>query len=137
LQFIQTQNGPYVLELCRRPPGDLYPYFVEASTGYPYIRNIIRGYLGLEIEEHANDTGRTKTIFRHVVLGNKNGIYKGLLISDQLKTSSNKLYEFKKIGENINDFLTETIAVYVFEVSNQERLKIVTEIQSLIRPIID
>lgn len=136
LQFIQTTKGPYILEICRRPPGDLYPYFVESSIQYPYIENIIQGFVGVNIENFPSEA-HGKTVFRHVVMGDRNGVYKGIQISEKLNSVAIQSYIFKEPGDLVNDFLTETIAVYIFEVPRDSRSKTLADIQSLIRAVIE
>ena len=42
VQFIDNDNKPYIIEVTRRPPGDLYTRFVEFATGLKYSNIIIR-----------------------------------------------------------------------------------------------
>ena len=41
VQFINSDSGPIILEVTQRCPGDLYPYLVEYSTGFPYVQSYI------------------------------------------------------------------------------------------------
>ena len=41
VQCIQTADGPRIIELCRRCPGDLYPRFVSNSTGFDYAAAVV------------------------------------------------------------------------------------------------
>jgi hypothetical protein len=136
LQFIQTAEGPYILEICRRPPGDLYPYFVESSIQYPYIENVIQGFVGANIDDSPSED-HGKTVFRHVVMGDKNGVYKRIQISEKLNYLAIQSHIFKEQGDLVSDFLTETIAIFIFEVPKDLRSKTLADIQSLIKAVIE
>jgi biotin carboxylase len=36
IQYILRGNDPFIIEICRRPPGDLYTRFVQVATGVDY-----------------------------------------------------------------------------------------------------
>lgn len=46
IQFIETASGPEIIEICRRPPGDLYITFVKLVTGVDYPEEIVKAYTG-------------------------------------------------------------------------------------------
>lgn len=48
VQYILRGADPYVIEICRRAPGDLYIRLVELATGINYAEYIVRGAAGLD-----------------------------------------------------------------------------------------
>jgi biotin carboxylase len=50
VQFILHEGHPVIIEICRRPPGDLYVRFVELATGADYPGMIVRAAVGMAIE---------------------------------------------------------------------------------------
>jgi biotin carboxylase len=48
-QFILDGAQPWLIELTRRCPGDLYSQLVELSGGAGYVRNYVRPFLGLPV----------------------------------------------------------------------------------------
>ena len=48
-QFIEKQGRIYLIEMTRRCPGDLYSQLIELQTGFPYVENYIRPFLGLAL----------------------------------------------------------------------------------------
>lgn len=47
IQYIERDDGiPVIIEICRRPPGDLYIKFVQYATGVDYPRAIILAETG-------------------------------------------------------------------------------------------
>ena len=67
IQYIEKDDGtPVIIEICRRPPGDLYIKFVQYATGVNYPKMIIAAECGLSnvvVNEVAtavvNETGNT------------------------------------------------------------------------------
>jgi hypothetical protein len=80
---------------------------------------------------------RKNTIFRHVVMAQGNGKYIGLNISSSIKSRVNQLFEFKQRGDEVSSYLTETLAVIILEVPEDERQKILLDIHNLIKPIME
>ena len=48
IQFIMSGNVPVIIEICRRPPGDLYITLVQHATGVDYPSWIVRAACGLD-----------------------------------------------------------------------------------------
>ena len=74
-QFILDSGQPFIVELTRRCPGDLYARLIEFSTGYPYAASYASAFLGEPLGE-AKITSRH--ILRHTVTARDGGIYRGL-----------------------------------------------------------
>lgn len=74
-QFILDSGQPFIVELTRRCPGDLYARLIEFSTGYPYAANYASAFLEEPLGE-ARITGRH--ILRHTVTAQDGGVYRGL-----------------------------------------------------------
>lgn len=48
IQYIERDDGiPVIIEICRRPPGDLYIKFVQYATGVNYPKMIVAAECGL------------------------------------------------------------------------------------------
>jgi biotin carboxylase len=45
-QFIDDGKNVWLIEITRRCPGDLYSQLIELSTGFPYAKAYIAGFLG-------------------------------------------------------------------------------------------
>ena len=137
LQFIQIKSGPKILEVCRRPPGDLYPYFVEDATKFPYIKSFVLGFMGLPISNQNSSQSGEEITFRHVVLADKNGTFKGLCISNHILKNISQRFEFKQNGDLVTSYLTETLAIIILKVPIAEKQDIQLNIQKYLFPIIE
>lgn len=64
-QFILDGEQPWLIEITRRCPGDLYSQLIELSGGAGYIRNYVRPFLGIPVE--IEPTRPYIPIMRHTV----------------------------------------------------------------------
>ena len=64
-QFILSGREVSLIEITRRCPGDLYSQLIELTTGYPYVSNYVRPFLGLEPIQPKEST--YVPIMRHTV----------------------------------------------------------------------
>jgi biotin carboxylase len=65
-QFIMSGERVWLIEITRRCPGDLYSQLIELSTGFSYVGNYVRPFLGLPMLDSESVTHRT-SIMRHTI----------------------------------------------------------------------
>lgn len=51
IQFILKNGSPYIMDVCRRLPGDLYPLIVEYATGLDYASYMVKFYAGIDCSD--------------------------------------------------------------------------------------
>ena len=99
-QFIATSDGPVIVEATRRAPGDLYPWFVEAAVGYPYVQAILAPYLGRALP--ASSTVEVpKSVARWIVVSRGAGAYAGIGVADHLLPAVLRVHEAFREGEAV------------------------------------
>ena len=74
-QFILGNGKPYIVELTRRCPGDLYSLLIEFSTGIPYAEIYADSFVDGSILEVS---AQQRHVLRHTVTANSGGVYNGL-----------------------------------------------------------
>ena len=124
-QCIMDKKGrAYLIDPCRRAPGDLYVRLVEYSTGVKYSRIIVRAELGLDIGElpEKGDTVE-KCIARECVMTDRNGVFKGISFDAELEK-----YLYKKLiwavpGEPVEDFLKYKAGIVFFDFPDRDTMK--------------
>lgn len=104
IQFIQKDNKAYIIEICRRPPGDLYIDFVKYSTGVDYPKYLIKAFSGLDISDI--EQKESTFITRHCVMTNQNGIIENVIYDDSIKENIIDEFIWWKTGDRIEDFMT-------------------------------
>ncbi len=76
-QFIQSYDQVYLIEMTRRCPGDLYSQLIELQTGFKYVENYVRHFLGLGLDINSC-VSNTNYIIRHTVSASEETIFNGL-----------------------------------------------------------
>jgi biotin carboxylase len=119
-QFIQTDLGYRLLEICRRPPGDLYTRFVELATDLPYPELLVRFYLGQvpdELELAARSSPRH--IIRHCAMAANSGRYVGLSIGPRVINQVIESMSLLDPGSEITDVNTQKAAIVFIGMKGQ------------------
>jgi formate-dependent phosphoribosylglycinamide formyltransferase (GAR transformylase) len=80
-QFIQSGDQLYLIEMTRRCPGDLYSQLIELQTGFPYVENYVRPFLGMELNI-APLSSEPHFVIRHTVSASQGQVFTGLKFSD-------------------------------------------------------
>lgn len=93
-QFILAGDEPYIVEVTRRCPGDLYSLLIEYSTGFPYAATYAAAFLGpLAIPEGSE----TRHILRHSVASPGGELYQALTFTTPVPTKA--LFPLMPVGE--------------------------------------
>ncbi len=112
LQILIKDDIPYIIDITRRIPGDLYPYLIEYCDGVEYSKAVVKAYTSGSISnEFKNKFKKQKLVIRHCVMPNKNGIYKKLIIDDKLKDKI--IYRLDLVDEGfiVKDYLQTQVAI--------------------------
>ena len=120
IQYIYSEDEPIIIEICRRPPGDLYVTLVEMSTNFSYSKEIVKGFAGKTSTEKFFPK-QNGFFIRHCVMAPKNGIIKNIHYEKSLNIKEN----FKIIpkGSRISDYLTQKISIIFVQFRSMEEMK--------------
>ena len=75
IQYILSDGEPIIIEICRRPPGDLYIKLVELATGVDYPSWLVKAEAGLDCSGLCH-VSPMACMTRHCVMSAGNGIIK-------------------------------------------------------------
>ena len=130
IQFIQKDNKAYIIEICRRPPGDLYIDFVKYSTGIDYPKYLVKAFCGLDISDIEQKDSTCLT--RHCVMTNQNGIIENVIYDDSVKENIIDEFMWWKTGDKIEDFMIYKAGIVFFKynslVEMEEKTKKINEL---------
>lgn len=121
LQFILKDNKPYIIDVCRRVPGDLYVDFVKYATGVDYPSFIIKAFAGLDISDLIQRPPKGYYT-RHVVMSHKNGIFKGITFDDIIKKNIIDKFMILKRGSKITDFMNQKLGIVFLKYDSREEM---------------
>jgi len=85
LQFIFNGDVPYMIEVTRRHPGDLYSLLIEYSTGYKYAAKYASFFVG---KKQGSEVKCQKNIIRHTVASDTPKDFMCLKFVTRLHTSA-------------------------------------------------
>jgi len=104
IQFIVRESYPYILEVTRRSPGDLYLLLVNHSVSIDYAELIIKSHCGIKIDLPQHIT--TKPIVRECITAQKTGNTYTITLKktpyySHIETIFFKKKHIEKIGEKL------------------------------------
>lgn len=117
VQFVLKEQIPYIIEICRRTPGDLYVKLVEYATGFDMSDAIVKRVLGLSIDNYA--IGSIRYITRHCVMSETLGEIKGVRYGSFERRLFDKMVFFKQ-GDFIRDMMTYKAEIDFFRYEDKE-----------------
>lgn len=121
LQFILRNNKPYIIDVCRRVPGDLYVDFVKYATGVDYPLFIVKAFTGLSIDD-LKQKFPNGYYTRHVIMSCKNGIFKDVIFNDAIKENIIDRFMILKRGDKIIDFMTQRVGIVFLKYNSKKEM---------------
>ena len=139
VQFIINDDNPYIIELCRRPPGDLYIHLVKMATGFDYPKWLVKCALGhdcAEISEQHYDINIY--ISRHCIMPHKNGVYRKMSFNDECAEKIMETNIIMREGDFVDNYLIQKIAILFIRYRNREEMvKMTNEMNQHVQLIIE
>ncbi len=136
LQIIIKNEIPYIIDVTRRIPGDLYPRLIEYCDEIEYSKAVIQAYIGKKITANLTKIDKPKNILRHCVMPKENGFYQTLFVDNLLQKKIIYRLDLLKNGSVIQDYLHTQMAIIFVDIEKDQEF-IVKNINNLIYPIIN
>lgn len=122
IQYIERADGtPVIIEICRRPPGDLYIKFVKYATGIDYPKFIVQAETGDDISGIA-DVPTQGFWLRHCIMSDtqagengSSGIVRNVTFAPEIQGNIVEKFLWYKPGEVITDKLTYKAGIVFFK----------------------
>jgi biotin carboxylase len=136
VQYIQTDKGPVIIEICRRPPGDLYINLVKYATGLDYPMHIVQAFTGQKMP------GLTQRdvkgyFLRHCVMADRNGVLREIQFSPKIENNILHREMFWQPGLNVDNFLIQKFGIVFLKFNSMdEMLEMSAMMHSYIKPIV-
>ena len=127
IQYIERADGtPIIIEICRRPPGDLYIKFVKYATGVDYPKFIVQAETGEDISGIA-DVPTQGFWLRHCIMSDCQageqtatgdickGIVRDVTFAPEIQGNIVEKFLWYKPGEVITDKLIYKAGIVFFK----------------------
>ena len=124
-QCIVTDNGiPYLIDPCRRAPGDLYIKLVEYAMGIDYPMAIVKAELGLGFENELKACRYdNRCVARECIMARQNGTLKDIVFHNGYEDAVFDRLIWGKQGDCIEDYMKYKAGIVFFEYDNPNILK--------------
>lgn len=129
IQYIEKSDGtPVIIEICRRPPGDLYIKFVQYATGVDYPKMLIQAETGDACTEILPSLGTSpKPFLRHCIMAEKKGFAQSVYFAPEIEKNIVEKFLWYKKGEPITDPLYYKAGIVFMQFSTPEEMQSLTE----------
>ncbi|QHJ13587.1 Phosphoribosylamine--glycine ligase [Paraglaciecola mesophila] len=133
VQFILKDEQPIIIEICRRPPGDLYLNLVKLATSVDYSSYIIKAFTGGDCSE-LNQRNNEGFYSRHCIMADKAGTIDTVSIDTTVKSNIVKQYLWWHKGDEITEPLTHKLGIVFLKFNSlDEMLTKTNDMQNLIK----
>ena len=145
IQYIEKADGtPFIIEICRRPPGDLYIKFVKYATGIDYPKFIVKAETGMDISD-ITDSPTQGFWLRHCVMSDReadengcSGIVRDVSFAPEIQKNIVEKFLWFKPGETITDKLLYKAGIVFFKFDTLEEMTDKTaRMTDLVKIVID
>ena len=148
IQYIERADGtPVIIEICRRPPGDLYIKFVKYATGIDYPKFIVLAETGEDISGIA-DVSTQGFWLRHCIMSDcqtgeqtasddiSKGTVRDVTFAPEIQGNIVEKFLWYKPGEVITDKLTYKAGIVFFKFDSlaemQDKTARMTELAKIV-----
>ena len=122
IQYIEKADGtPVIIEICRRPPGDLYIKFVKYATGVDYPKTIVLAETGMDIAT-IPDTPTQGFWLRHCIMSDREGTVREVTFAPEIQGNIVEKFLWYKTGDRIGDILTYKAGIVFFKFDSLEEM---------------
>jgi biotin carboxylase len=123
-QFIQREDGvPIIIEICRRPPGDLYVELVHYATFAPYSEWIVKSAAGIGIED-VHQMPVKRCITRHCLMAVRGGDFIDFNFAPTIEKKIIDKMVWAKKGEKVLDHKTHKFGIVFLEFTNVDEMRL-------------
>ena len=123
-QLIVRNDGlPYLIDPCRRAPGDLYVQLVSYAAGIDYPMAIVKGQLGLSMDAELAFARTNRCIARECMMAETNGRIRRIRMDPAYESHVIDQMQWLYPGDRIDNYLTEKAGIVFFEFPNAEELR--------------
>lgn len=121
VQYIINKEKVYIIEICRRPPGDLYIKFVQHATGVDYPKWIVSSYAGLKTSRFSLQK-HNGYFMRHCIMAEKSGILDEIVYNKSIVNNIFDEFVWWHSGQHIIDHLTEKFGIVFLQFDSEQEM---------------
>lgn len=121
VQFIMCKDEPMIIEICRRPPGDLYIKLVQHATGIDYPSWLVRASCELDcsglIQKKVDGY-----YLRHCVMASQSGVLEDIVVSPSIENNIIGSMMWWQQGDRVVDHLVAKFGIVFLKFDSLDEL---------------
>lgn len=121
VQFILRDGKPIIIEICRRPPGDLYVNLVKYATGVDYPSYIVKAEAGIDCGDLRYEEPKGYYL-RHCIMSDREGIIKNVVYDESIKSNIIEEMVFWKKDTVLHNKLTDKFGIVFLKFNSMEEM---------------
>ena len=137
MQYIERNGEFWIIEMMRRMPGNNCTTAASRAFGIDWRDWIIKAEAGMDCGGIPEQRMTNKLYGYHAVMSDRNGVYEGLNISDEIKNQITDITEYDEPETIIDDYLHQKFALVQFYFDDAEQKdKLIGKIDDLVGYIV-
>lgn len=122
--IVKADGQVYLIDPCRRAPGDLYVDLVSLSSGIDYAKAIVLAELGIDFSEDIKNPYESfRYVARECIMTDENGIYKSVQIPKKYQQKMVKELIWAKENEPIEDYQKYKAGILFFAFASSKEME--------------
>ena len=121
--IVNADGTPFLIDPCRRAPGDLYIRLVSYATGFDYPMAIVKSELGLPIGAELNYAPVNRNIARECMMTDRNGRIEGFTLAPEYEKCMIDKLQWGAVGDRVEDFMKYKAGIVFFEFSSEAEMR--------------
>lgn len=113
--IVSADGTPYLIDPCRRAPGDLYIRLVALASGIDYPMAIVKSELGLSFDQELAYAPHSRNIARECMMTDRNGVIRGFSMAPDYRARELERLQWGRVGDKIEDFKKYKAGIVFFE----------------------
>lgn len=126
VQFIHDGDQPWMIEMCRRPPGDLYLDLVRLATGVDLSALYVEQCLGLSSDIAQSPT--TVPTLRQCITSDHDGSVKKVEYSEELQRAIVESTDLRRLPTTITEHRRQKIRIVQAQFESQAEMEVVASV---------
>ncbi len=121
VQYVLHDGQPIIIEICRRPPGDLYIKLVQYATGIDYPKLIVDFFTGQDCPKISQEDVNGFYL-RHCVMADKTGVLNNINFNHEIEDNIFNKFMWWQKGTIVGNHLTEKFGIVFLKFSSMEEM---------------
>ena len=125
IQCIIKQGKVYIIEVCRRPPGDLYVNFIKYATGFDYSKTIIQFATGV-MTDPITQIQPNGYYARHCVSSLRKGYITSLTFDENIKNNLLEEFQLWNTESYVDNYVSQKAAILFMKFNSLDEMKMIS-----------